>query len=194
MPSHLTMMRRGAIVSRDVYYQSKSYIESEKNVKKKVLRRYAITKYSKEVPKSYLKSLKKQYHEEKRRSVQTEMYETNDRNRTIFVGKPKMTDDRLIVIDVNNDLSFKYTGSKLFITLVNIYYNDNYRFADTETNRSVIRSSIQDDLKRQGFRFVKIFNVETSMGIVLEDCEVQDAIFHWIESEAKKETQCNYYL
>lgn len=193
MPHSLVMMRRGAIVSRNEYYQSNSFIESEKKGKSKILRRYAITKYSKDVPNNYLKSLKKQYNDEKRRSVQTEAFETNDRNVAIFVGNPKVTDDRLIVIDVNNDLDFKYLGSKLFVTLLNIYYNDNYQFADTETNRSVIRSSIQDDLKRQGFRLVKILNSETSMGINLEDCEVHDAILRWIESEANKDTH-NYYL
>ncbi len=61
--------------------------------------------------------------------------ETNHRHVAIFVGKPKVADDRLIVIDANNDLDFKYLGSKLFITLINIYYNDNCQFADSESIR-----------------------------------------------------------
>lgn len=139
------MKRRRAGVSHDITCYSKhNEIEGGKSLKRRAVRRYAITKYS-QLPLNYMKSLRKTVELEEDLPV----LDSNESERL------SPDDDRLIVFDLQDKLEPKAPGSEQFLSLIGLYYKEKYQYAESDTHKSILRSVILDEMKMHGYRFVR---------------------------------------
>lgn len=171
------MTRRGAVVSHSVRYKSKSErIELNKSTKRKVVRRYAITKYSR-IPLNFIKSLRKT------------TFNDHDDDESIgdeYIPRPSLNNNKVIVFDENDEIDLNYKGSSSFITIVRMYYREKYNYAETDTHRSIIRSAILDELKGRRYNFIKIVDLVSEKAIILDDYEALGKIVDRIKYESKR--------
>ncbi len=139
------MRRRNAGACGTTIMASKNAsVEGGKTIKRTVSRRYAITKYS-QIPIRSMKSLRKYVRES--RPVESENYIENP---------PSTEDYDSVVFDEDDSIDMSYEGSQEFLAILNMYVNEQvYQSTKSETHRSIIRSTILNDIKNQGFRFMK---------------------------------------
>jgi len=151
------IQRRRAGVSRKVMMPSKNdAIEGGKKIRRTVKRRYAITKYS-QIPIRSMRSLRKY---ETENTVIAEHYVDEP---------PSLHDYHAVVFKEDNSIDREFEGSQQFLAILNMYYEESYQNARSNTHRSIIRSTILSDVKSHNFSFMKksssqrgrFFTVET---------------------------------
>eukprot|EP01083_Nonionella_stella_P014296 40183_1 len=143
--SHQKMHRRRAGVSRKYEFPSKcSTIEEPK--RRRIKRRYAITKYS-QIPQHSMKALRSLVDDDD--VVEAESVTTS------YINKPINHFDKVIVFDENDNLQVEYEGSQHFLALIRAYYEESYQEAFSDAHKSIIRSSIFQEIQDQGYTFIK---------------------------------------
>ncbi len=61
-----------------------------------------------------------------------------------------------ILFDKSGNQVIEHAGNLRFQRLISWYYCEKYRFAETGTHRSIIRSAVIDEIKSVGMKFFKI--------------------------------------
>ena len=172
------MKRRRAGVSHDITRYSKhKEIEGGKSLKRRAVRRYAITKYS-QLPLNYMKSLRKTVELEEDQPV----LDSNESERL----SPE--DDRLIVFDLQDKLDHQAPGSVQFLSLIGLHYKEKYQYAESDTHRSILRSVILDEMKIHGYKFVRKDFLNSSHFYHLDDLHAVNLIKAQLSLERLKKS------
>ena len=174
------MKRRRAGVSHDhdiTCYSKHNEIEGGKSLKRRAVRRYAITKYS-HLPLNYMKSLRKTVELEEDLPV----LDSNESERL------SPDDDRLIVFDLQNKLEPKAPGSEQFLSLIGLYYKEKYQYAESDTHKSILWSVILDEMKIHGYKFVRKDILHPGHFYQLDDLHVVKLIKAQLSLERMKNT------
>ncbi len=142
-------------------------IEGGKSLKRRAMRRYAITKYS-QIPLNYMKSLRKKVD-----SVDDNRYFEKQTSETFQADD---NDDeqqlKLVVFGLQDRLDTEKPGSQYFLNLISMYYSEKYQFADSDTHRSILRSIVLDEMKANGYKFVMKDLLRPNHYYVLDDLHV----------------------
>jgi len=162
--------RRKAFISREAHpYECRSTVEHRKSTTQKMMRRYAITKYSQNSNFRVIKSL-----------VQIEKKMLN------HCKKPSLDNIRFIVFDVVGNLDIKYEGSATFLSLIKLYYREYYQFSESETQQSILQNTILHEFKQSRYRFVKESFLDSEKAFFLDDDQVLKHIHDRIKVEEIK--------
>lgn len=180
--------RRRAGVSHTVTSACKSRrkeVEGGKQLKRSAVRRYAITKYS-QLPLPYMKSLRKRVD-----SSHSNRHILLDHTSPASEKLPPADQGRLIVFDLQDVLATEITGSKHFLNLINLCYGEKYRYAKSGTHRSIVRSIILDEIKSNGYRFVKKDLLRPGYFYILDDSYAMRLIKNQLSIEKLKNIERN---
>ena len=149
--------RRAAIVSHKVQYLYQGdFIESKKKAKRRVNRRYAITRYSKISENRNLSCLGKQAY-------------VDGGSRIIYLEDDISNDDQIFVLDENDNLDFNMKSSQFLTSLIILYHGDSFAVRSSDTHRRIIRAIIFSDLKAKGYKFLKRSLLQPGKLFVLDD-------------------------
>lgn len=188
--------RRFGVRSNEVFDLSDdSYrIEVQKDINRRVHRRYAITSQSSCLPIEKMKLLQKFAIEDE--EVQEEQIDYVPRP---IIGTEEglmmKKDKNLIVFKEDGSLDSNYEGSKTFSSLISIYHQMNtfdrelFRLEDTETHKSIMNNIIYDEIKQQGFKFMKESLYHPDKFILLDDMQALSKVKERLKTEAKKRTR-----
>lgn len=177
--------RRKAIVSRKFEYPSRSFrVESQKVKKRNMLRRYAITKYTSDLPLHYMKALRMLDQEEK---VNPETVGVT------YLVENTLTRNNIILFDENDNLvsSGNFSnGASFFASMIAVCFNESYQFCNSSTHKSILRSTTLNEMRDQGFIFVKRSLFRRGIVYVLDDMNALRMIRLHLNIEGSKRIRC----
>eukprot|EP00553_Chaetoceros_curvisetus_P003066 CAMPEP_0204614580 /NCGR_PEP_ID=MMETSP0717-20131115/2278_1 /ASSEMBLY_ACC=CAM_ASM_000666 /TAXON_ID=230516 /ORGANISM="Chaetoceros curvisetus" /LENGTH=193 /DNA_ID=CAMNT_0051627287 /DNA_START=29 /DNA_END=610 /DNA_ORIENTATION=- len=83
-----------------------------------------------------------------------------------------------ILFDKSGNQVIDSEGNLRFQRLISWYYSEKYRFAETGTHRSIIRSAVFDEIKTTGMKFFKLnpFDGDDDTYILMDDKEAMRKI------------------
>merc|ERR1739844_475937 len=88
---------------------------------------------------------------------------------------------QVIMFDEKDHLDKRSAEGIHFLALLNIYRRDMYKHADSDTHRSIVRSTILEEIKSQGYTFGKTSSSLEGRVVLVDDMYALNRIRHYLK-------------